>query len=324
MKRISFAICCYNEAGNVRQMYEAVKCEITKFPEYDYEIVFSDNASEDGTQKILRQIAKEDKRVKVIINQANFGVDRSTVNCLRHVSGDAVICLTCDFQDPPEMIPQFIEKWQEGYEVVWGQKTESDEGKIKRACRVIYYNIIDSFSETNQVKQVIGFGLMDRRVLQTILREMEQDPYVHFRHLVPEYGFKMHLIPYRQRERKYGKSSYSINSYFSFAITSLCNTSVKPLRMMTIVGLVTSFLSVLVAVFYFIYKLTHWYTFNAGMAPIVIGLFFVAAVQLFCIGILGEYIGILLRRVTVHTCVVERELINFDDNRSEIISEDEE
>lgn len=313
MKKISFGICCFNEVDNVRQMYEAITKEIVKFPEYDYDIVFSDNASEDGTQEVLRDIASHDKRVKVIINQINFGIDKSTVNCIKHLDGDAVVCLTCDFQDPPEMIPQFIEKWKEGYDVVWGQKTESDENKVKRACRSIYYDIINSLSEVKQIKQVIGFGLMDRMVVKTILTEMEQDPYVHFRHLVPEYGFKIYLIPYRQRERRYGKSSYNLKRYFSFALTSLCNTSIKPLRMMTVIGMMTAFVSIVVAIFYLVYKLTHWYTFDAGMAPIVIGLFFVAAVQLFCIGILGEYIGILIRRVTKQTLVVEKEKINFEE-----------
>lgn len=312
MKKISFGICCYNEAQNVEQMYEAVTKEIKKIPEYDYDIVFSDNHSEDGTQEILRRIARKDKKVKVILNQINFGIEKSTVNCIRHLKGDAIICLTCDFQDPPEMIPEFIEKWKEGYDVVWGQKTQSDEGKIKYACRQIYYKIIDMCSDVKQIRQVIGFGLMDRSVVHIIMKQMEQDPYVHFRHLVPEYGFKVCLLPYRQRKREHGKSSYSLSHYFSFALVSLCNTSIKPLRMMTVLGMFVAIGSVLVAIFYLVYKLTHWYTFDAGMAPIVIGLFFVSAVQLFCIGILGEYVGIILRRVTNRTMVVEKELLNFD------------
>lgn len=312
MKKISFGICCYNEAQNVERMYEAVTKEIKKFPEYDYDIVFSDNHSEDGTQDILRRIAKKDKKVKVILNQTNFGADRSNVNCIKHLTGDAVICLTCDFQDPPEMIPEFIEKWQEGYDVVWGQKVQSDEGKIKYLCRKIYYAVIDSFSDVKQLRQVIGFGLMDQSVVDIIMIQMEQDPYLHFRHLIPEYGFKVCLLPYCQQKRQHGKSSYGLSQYFSFALVSLCNTSMKPLRMMTVLGMLVALGSVIVALFYLFYKLTHWYTFDAGMAPIVIGLFFVSAVQLFCLGILGEYIGIILRRVSKRINVVEEELINFD------------
>ena len=312
MKKISFGICCYNEAQNVERIYEAVTKEIKKFPEYDYDIVFSDNHSEDGTQDILRRIAKKDKKVKVILNQTNFGADRSNVNCIKHLTGDAVICLTCDFQDPPEMIPEFIEKWQEGYDVVWGQKVQSDEGKIKYLCRKIYYAVIDSFSDVKQLRQVIGFGLMDQSVVDIIMIQMEQDPYLHFRHLIPEYGFKVCLLPYYQQKRQHGKSSYGLSQYFSFALVSLCNTSMKPLRMMTVLGMLVALGSVIVALFYLFYKLTHWYTFDAGMAPIVIGLFFVSAVQLFCLGILGEYIGIILRRVSKRINVVEEELINFD------------
>lgn len=313
MKKISIGICCYNEEQNIELMYHAIKKEMDNFTTYDYEIIFEDNNSQDNSQKILRKIASEDKRVKVILNQTNFGVNRSTVNCMDSATGDAFIGITCDFQDPPEMVPNFIRGWEEGYEVVWGQKTSSKENPVAWLCRKIYYYIIDKFSEYRQLHQVIAFGLMDRSVLNILLQTIKQDPDVHVRHLVCEYGFKVKLLPYQQQKRLHGKSSYSLASYYSFAITSLCNTSTKPLRMMTVLGMLIATGSLVVALVYFIYKILFWNTFNPGMAPLVIGMFFISAVQLFCIGILGEYIGILLRKMVNKPIVVERERINFDE-----------
>lgn len=295
-------------------MYKAITEQMLLVPKYSYEIIFADNDSQDSSQEILRRIAAEDERVKVILNQTNFGVDRSFVNCYGSSSGDAVICLPCDFQEPPEMIPDFIKGWEEGFDIVWGQKNRSKENPIKYFCRRTFYSIIKKMSDYPQIEQVTGFGLMDRKVLNAVLVTQMQDPYYHIRNLICEFGFKIKLLPYTQAGRKRGKSSYGISSYYSFAITSLVNTSIKPLRLMTICGIFLSIICFIIALVYFIYKITHWATFTAGMAPLVIGLFFIAGVQLFCLGLIGEYIGVLIRRTTKRNPVIEKERINFDEN----------
>lgn len=312
--KISICICCYNEEENIELMYKAVTEQMLLVPQHSYEIIFEDNDSHDSSQEILRRIASEDNRVKIILNQTNFGADRSSVNCYGSASGDAVICLPCDFQEPPEMIPDFIKGWEEGFDIVWGQKNRSKENPIKYFCRRIFYSIIKKMSDYPQIEQVTGFGLMDRKVLNAVLVTQIQDPYYHIRNLVCEFGFKIKLLPYTQAERKRGKSSYGISSYYSFAITSLVNTSIKPLRIMTICGIFLSVICFIIALVYFIYKLTHWASFTAGVAPLVIGLFFIAGVQLFCLGLIGEYIGVLIRRTTKRNLVIEKERINFDEN----------
>lgn len=318
MKKISIGVPCYNEEENIELMYEAITAQMKQLPQYEYEIIFADNDSKDKSQEILRSLAAKDKKVRVIFNQTNFGPERSGVNCFRNASGDAYIGIPCDFQEPPEMIPTFIEEWEQGHDIVWGQKTQSKEGKIKYALRKLFYKIINTMSDYKQLEQTTGFGLMDRKVIDILLITLMQDPEFNARNLVCEYGFNIKLIPYTQRPRERGKSSYSLGSYFHFAITSLCNTSVKPLHLMTILGMVVGFLSFAAAVFYFVYKLLHWNSFDVGIAPVAIGLFFVSAVQLFCIGILGEYIAVLVRRVTDRPLVIEKEKLNFDnDNENE-------
>lgn len=315
MKKISICVCCYNEEENIELMYQAITKEMKAIPRYDYEIIFEDNASTDRSQEILIGLCEKDKHLKAIFNQTNYGADRSSTNLLMSSTGDAHIGITCDFQDPPTMIPQFIEEWENGYKIVWGQKVKSKESCIKRICRNMYYGIIDSFSDYKMLRNVIGFGLIDREALDVMRKIIKQDPLLHVRHLACELGYDIKLIPYEQQKRQRGKSSYNIARYFQFAVISLCNTSLKPLRIMTVVGMLTALLSLVVAAVYFIYKLTHWYTFNAGMAPLVIGMFFVSAVQLFCVGLLGEYVGIVLRRVTNKPVVVEKMKINFNEDK---------
>lgn len=313
MKKITIGIPCYNEEENIEAMYYAVKSEMAKNPEYDYEIIFADNDSKDCSQKILERIAANDSRVKVIFNQTNFGPERSGVNCLKNASGDAYIGLPCDFQEPVEMISDFIREWDAGYEVVWGQKTKSKENIMKYFCRKIYYKLIIMMSDVPQFEQVTGFGIMDRKVVDILLYTLLQDPEYNTRNLIGEYGFKIKLIPYTQNERLHGKSSYNMYRYYHFAITSLCNSSIKPLHIMTGLGFVVSVICFIVAIFYLIYKLTHWYTYNAGMAPILVGLFGAIGIQLLCVGIVGEYISILLRRVTNRPLVIEKKKLNFDE-----------
>lgn len=314
-KKISVIIPCYNEEENIEIAYTEVKKVLETLTEkYKYEILFADNGSTDKSEPILRRIADADKNVKVIFNQTNFGPDPSITNLMIRASGDAVILICCDLQEPPEMIPDFVREWEAGNDVVWGTKNKSQENPIKYFCRKVYYKIIDELSDYRQFHQVYGFGLMSRSVVDTILVQKKQDPEMSVRHIVGRYGFKVVLLPYTQKKRERGKSSYNVYRYYEFALSSLCMTSLKPLRLMTIFGFITAFLCAMVSIFYLVYKLTHWMTFSAGQAPLVIGLFFVSGVMLLCIGILGEYIGILIRRITNTPIVIERELLNFEEN----------
>lgn len=312
MKRISVCIPCFNEQDNIKDVYNRLNKVIDGLVErYEFEIIFSDNASKDDSIPILRELASKDKRVKVILNERNFGPYRSNKNCYFNASGDAIISMPCDLQEPPELIPTFLEYWEQGYKCVWGQKISSNEGKIKYQFRKLYYKILNQLSDVPQMEQVTGFGITDKVVIEMIKKM--NDPFMPIRNLVAELGYEVKLIPYAQESRKKGKSSYNIWRYFDFAMSALTRTSKLPLRLATFLGLIISFISFLVAIFYFVLKLIFWDSLVAGMAPLLIAVFFLGGVQLMFIGIIGEYIGVILEKVTVRPLVVEKEKINFDD-----------
>ena len=311
-KKISICIPCYNEEKNVYLMYRAVTEQMQDIQEkYDYEILFADNASKDKTRIVLKQIATDDKKVKLILNTRNFGPNRSGWNCNYRASGDVIVGLPCDFQVPPELIKEYLQYWEEGELVICGQKKGSKENAIKYQLRKLYYKIIMRFSDVPQYDQMMGLTVVDRKVMDVLCKAYE--PEESFRHLIAELGYKVKLVPYEQQARRAGKSSYNLSRYFDFAITSLINTSYAPLRMATILGVITSGICFLIGVIYLIYKLIFWDSFNAGMAPVLIGMFFIGSTQLAFIGILGEYIGAILRKISKHPLVVEEELINFDE-----------
>lgn len=310
-KKVCIGICCYNEEKSIPEVYDRITKQMEGIKEVDYIILFEDNCSTDNSRVVIEALAKKDNHVKAIFNKTNFGLLKSGVNLKRNMVGDALIVINCDLQDPPEMIPDFIKGWLEGYDIVWGQKTNSKEGLLKYLCRKLFYKIISFFSDNRQYEQVTGFGLMDKAVVQAILPTQEQDPEIAARFLVGEYGFKMMLIPYIQDKRKYGKSSYNSSSYFSFAFLSLCATSIKPLRIMTLLGFFSAIISLICGVVFFLYKLTHWMSFSMGIAPIIIGLFFLSSIQLFCMGVLGEYLAAVLRKVTNKTQVIEEKRIGL-------------
>ncbi len=311
MKTISLFTPCYNEEGNVYALYKKVTEVMKNLPEYEYEYIFIDNASTDNTQNILRKMAKEDKRVKVIFNVRNFGPSRSGSYGFFQTSGDVSICLACDFQDPPELIPEFIRKWEEGYKVVWGKKLDSEESKLMYAFRLLYYKIVKSMAESVQYDNVTGFGLYDKEVMD-LLRN-SNDPTPNFRNLIGEYGYEVGMVEYHQPKRKAGKSSYNFFKYYSVAVNSLITTSRIPLRVATFLGTIVAGLSFAVGVVYFVLKLIFWNSFSFGIAPLVSGLFFLGAVQLLFIGVLGEYIGEILVRQMNRPLVVEKERINFEE-----------
>ncbi|MCI5893113.1 MAG: glycosyltransferase family 2 protein [Clostridiales bacterium] len=309
-KKISICVPTYNEEGNVYNMYKSLSAIMADMTDYDYEILFEDNKSADRTPEILREIAGNDKKVKVILNMTNVGHVRSGRNCMFRATGDAVINIVCDFQEPVELIPQFISEWEKGNLIVMGQKTSSEESSIKYHFRSLYYRIIQNFSDSKQLTHVTSFGLFDRSIVDVI--RMVNEPNMSVRHIVAELGYDVKLIQYKQKERASGKSSYNLLRYADFAINSLVNTSFLPLRLATILGSIAAVISFLIGVVYLVLKLIYWDIFIAGTAPILIALSFLGSVLLLYIGVLGEYIGVILRKVSKRPLVIEKEVLNFD------------
>lgn len=309
MRLISVVTPCYNEEENIKEVYNQVKNVFAKLPQYTYEHIFIDNASQDQTVATLKEIAREDKKVKIIVNTRNFGHIRSPYYGLLQSRGDATISLVADLQDPPSLITDFIKRWEAGYKVVIGIKKRSKESMLMFAVRKLFYSIIGRLSEVKQIKNFMGFGLYDKKVVE-ILRSLN-DPYPYFRGLISDLGFELARVEYTQPTRRRGITKNNFYTLYDMAMLGITNHSKVPLRIATMLGFLVSFLSVLVAVGYFIYKLIFWDSFNVGMAPLVIGLFFFSAVQLFFIGIIGEYIGSIHTQVLKRPLVIEKERINF-------------
>ena len=309
-KLISIVMPCFNEAENVREAYERVKSVFDRLPQYDYEHIFTDNASSDQTVPILREIAARDKNVKVIVNARNFGHIRSPIHGYFQAKGDAIIAIVSDLQDPPELIEPFLEKWEEGFKIVVGIKKGSDEAKSMYMLRKLYYRVITRFSEIELIKDFTGFGLYDRVVIE-ILRKID-DPYPYFRGLICDIGFQRAEIEYVQPLRKHGITKNNFYTLYDNAMLGLTNHSKVPLRITTMVGFCVSFFSLLCAFVYFLYKLIFWNSFSVGMAPLVIGLFVLSGVQLLFLGVVGEYISAIHTQVLKRPLVIEKERINFD------------
>lgn len=300
---------CFNEAENVRPLYEAVKSVMAGMPDYDYTQLFIDNASTDGTVECLRQLAAEDKRVRVILNARNFGHIRSPFYGLLQADGDAVIYMASDLQDPPDLIPRLIDGWQRGAKAVLAIKDSSDEAGVFFTLRRIYYRLVERLADVPTYQNFTGFGLYDRVVVD-YCRSL-QDPYPYFRGIIAETGFPTAEVHYHQPARKRGITKNNFYTLYDMAMLGITNHSKIPLRLATMSGFLMSVLSLLVGIAYLIYKLLFWQQFPAGTAPLVIGLFFFASVQLFFIGILGEYIGSIHTQVHKRPLVVEKERLNF-------------
>jgi glycosyltransferase involved in cell wall biosynthesis len=309
-RRISVVTGCYNEEENVRELYEQVKSVFAGMNNYSYEHIFIDNASKDRTVALLKEIAARDRNVKIIVNSRNFGHVRSPYYGILQAKGDAVIYIVADLQDPPSLIPEFIKKWEEGSRIVIGVKKKSEESALFFYLRKLYYNAISRLSEIELVKNYTGYGLYDQSVIQ-ILRGIE-DPYPFMRGLICEVGFDKALIEYQQPARKRGLTKNNFYTLYDMAMLGITNHSKVPLRLAAMTGFVVALFSLAVALGYFVYKLIHWNSFSVGIAPLVIGLFFFSAVQLFFVGIIGEYIGSIHTQVLKRPLVVEKERINFD------------
>ncbi len=311
MKLISVVTPCYNEQDNVEEVYRQVKAIFADLPQYQYEHIFIDNASTDKTVEILRQIAATDKNIKVIINSRNFGHIRSPYYALLQAHGDAVILLAADLQDPPLLIKDFIQRWEQGYKIAVGVKPQSQESKLLFAIRRAYYSFISHIADVKLIKNFTGFGLYDKKIIN-ILRSLDE-PYPYFRGLIVEIGFDIATIPYNQPVRQRGISKNNFYSLYDTAMLGITSHSKMPLRLATMAGFALSIISFLISLTYLVLKLFFWKQFFMGTAPILIGLFFFSSVQLFFIGLLGEYILSIQTRAMKQPLVIEKERINFDE-----------
>lgn len=312
VKKISILIPTYNEEENVRLLVQAIVKEFeTKLGEYDYEIVFIDNDSKDGTRVILRQLVAEDRHIKAIFNAKNFGQFNSPYYGLMQTTGDCTILMCADFQDPVEMIPKFVNEWERGYKIVIGQKTTSRENKTMYWLRSCYYKTIKRLSDVEQIEHFTGFGLYDKDFIN-VLRNLK-DPTPFLRGIVAELGYKRKAIPYEQQKRRAGKTSNNFYSLYDAAMLSFTSYTKIGLRMATFIGTGIAFLSFVVGMVYLLLKLIYWDRFVAGTAPTLIGMFFLGSIQLIFLGLLGEYVLSINQRIMNRPLVIEEQRIGFEE-----------
>ncbi len=311
-KKISIVSSAYNEEDNVENLYEKVKEQMLKFSDkYDYEQIVLDNASTDGTAQKLREIAAKDKNFKVILNARNFGHIRSPYYGILQCTGDAIIYMASDLQDPPELIPEFIKKWEEGNKVVLAQKEKSQESFLFFTVRKFYYWLLNKANDSGAdlLQNCTGFGLYDKEVVDEFRKI--GDPYPYLRGLVCELGYQKTTVQFIQPKRKRGITKNNFYTLYDNAMIGFTNHSKMPLRLAAFLGFVLSALSLLLAFVYLILKLLYWDRFPMGTAPILIAVFFFSSMQLFFIGIIGEYLGAVLTQILHRPVVIEKERINF-------------
>ncbi|MGE4481378.1 glycosyltransferase family 2 protein [Acidocella sp.] len=300
---------CFNEEDNVQELHRRVVSVFAELPTYRYEHIFIDNASTDATVAKLKEIAATDSRVRIIVNARNFGHIRSPMHALLVATGEAVISLVADLQDPPEMIPRLLAKWEEGYKTVICVKRNAEEKPAMFMVRRAYYALVERMASIVTIQNFTGFGLYDRKVIE-VIREMG-DPYPFFRGMVAEIGLEIYQVPYDQPIRKRGFTKNNFYSLYDIGMLGVTNLSKVPLRLVTGVGFISAAISFLTGLSYLLYKLAFWSHFSVGMAPVIIGLFFLGSVQLIAIGIIGEYIGAIHTQVQKRPYVVEKERVGF-------------
>jgi glycosyltransferase involved in cell wall biosynthesis len=310
MKTITVVIPTYNEEKNIPTIYDRVRGIFeTNLSNYNMEILFIDNASIDNSRALIENLCSEDERVKAIFNATNFGFSRSSYYGLSQAEGDCAIMLYADMQDPPEVIPQFVAKWEEGYRIVTGIKSESKENPVMYAIRGVYYKMLSKISETEHIKQFDGFGLYDASFIK-LLRTMK-DPMPYLRGLVAEYGSRRTEVEYTQEKRKAGKTSFNFARYYDVAMLGITSSTKAIMRLATFIGAGLAAICMLIAIVTVILKIVNWNYFNVGTAAIIVGIFFVGGVQIFFLGFLGEYILNINIRAMQHPIVVEDKRINL-------------
>ena len=311
MKKLSIMIPCYNEEENVREICAAVVEVLQKdLPQYDYEIVFIDNCSQDKTREYLREMCRNNPKVKAIFNAKNFGQFNSPVYGMCQTTGDCTISICCDFQDPVELIPVFVKEWEKGYKIVCGIKTGSKENKIMRFLRSCYYKLIKKMSDVEQIEHFTGFGLYDKSFIE-VLRNLK-DPTPFIRGIVAELGYKRKDIEYIQPKRRAGKTHNNWATLYDAAMLSFTSYTKVGLRIATIIGFILAVLSVGVALVYLVLKLMYWDRFVAGTVPILLAVCILGSAQLFFIGLLGDYVISINKRIMNRPLVIEEERLNFD------------
>ena len=310
MKLITIVTPCYNEELNVRELRSRTRGVAEAMPEYRIEHLFIDNASKDGTLTVLREMAAEDKCVKVIVNARNFGHLRSPMYGILQAQGDAVGILYADLQDPPELFVEMVREWEKGIPIVAAIKNTSDENKLMYAIRTFYYRLVARLTNVDVLEHFTGFGLYDRVVVQH-LADKFHDPYPYFRGMIAELGLPHSKVYYNQKRRERGKTKHNFYTLYDYAMLGITNLSKVPLRLVIFFGFFTAAISFLLGVFYLGYKIAFWSTFDAGIAPLVLGLFFFGSIQLIALGIIGEYVGSIHTMVQNRPLVTEKERINF-------------
>lgn len=311
MKKISILIPCYNEEENIVPISQAVIETMERdLPEYAFELVFIDNDSTDNTRSLIRGLCGQDRRIKAIFNARNFGQFNSPYYGMLQVTGDCVVEMVADFQDPVDMIPKYVREWEKGYKIVIGIKTSSRENKIMYWLRSCYYKTIKKLSDVEQIEHFTGSGLYDREFIE-VLRNLD-DPTPFLRGIVAELGYKRKEIPYDQPKRRAGKTHNNFYRLYDAAMLSVTSYTKAGLRLATFFGFFCSLASMCIALVYLVMKLIWWDRFPAGMAPMLIGMLFLGSVQIFFIGLLGEYIMSINQRVMKRPLVIEEERLNFD------------
>jgi glycosyltransferase involved in cell wall biosynthesis len=313
MKTITIVSPCYNEEKNVELLYREVKKVFEDLDGYQCEFIFIDNHSTDGTQDVLRRLAAEDASVKLILNARNFGSIPSSYHGLVQGTGDAVVGMVSDLQDPPWVVREFVKRWERGAKIVVGVAKSSKESWFMASLRRAFYALISAMSETQQIRHFNGFGLYDRKVIE-VLRSLD-DPFPYLRGLVADLGWDLETVEYDQPPRQHGTTSTNLFYLYGYAMTGFVSQSQLPLKIATMFGLFTSAVYLIVAAIYLAYKLVLWDSFDLGMAPVVIGLFFFSSLQLIFLGVVGECIGDILKQTVRRPLVIERERINFPEAR---------
>jgi glycosyltransferase involved in cell wall biosynthesis len=309
-KTISIMTPCYNEEDNVLNVYNQVREVMAGIGKYEYEHVFIDNSSKDRTVAILRMIAAQDPNVKIIVNSRNFGHIRSPIHAFLNCRGDAVISIVADLQDPPPMIVDLIREWENGAYAVLGIKRTSEENSLMFWLRKQYYKFADRMSSIETIQNYTGFGLYDRKVVE-LVRQFD-DPYPYFRGIIAEIGLPTVKLLYDQPARKFGITKNNWYTLFDIAMLGITNHSKVPIRLATFAGFGGAVLSFFIALGYLVAKLLFWSTFTLGLAPMLIGVFFMLSIVLVCLGIMGEYVGSIFTRLQHLPYAVELDRINFD------------